>query len=112
MAGRPWPSPSLSLLRSPPERITSPSPGPISPILNRLRGSTDRDAQGGVMMEAALASALIVPEPESLLELLIVALDPPAQLSELHEAVEGDVLRQGTAWQSRSTLVQVRGCLM
>jgi hypothetical protein len=46
-------------------------------------------------MEAAPAAPLIVPEPEFLLELLVVALDAPAQLGKADETVEGDVPRQG-----------------
>src|SRR4051794_4748134 len=46
-------------------------------------------------METAPAPPLIVPEPEFLLELLVVALDPPAQLGQRDEAVEGDVLGKG-----------------
>src|SRR4051794_36504698 len=46
-------------------------------------------------MEAAPAAPLIVPEPEFLLELLVVALDAPAQLGKADETVEGDVHRQG-----------------
>src|SRR4028118_1861828 len=46
-------------------------------------------------MEAAPASPLIVSKPKFLLELLVVALDPPAQLGKLDEALEGDVLGQG-----------------
>src|SRR3954467_501702 len=46
-------------------------------------------------MEAAPAPPLVVPQPEFLLELLIVALNPPAQLGQRDEAVEGDVLGKG-----------------
>ena len=41
MAGRPWPSPSLNLLRSPPERITSPSPEAHQPNSNTTRSGTN-----------------------------------------------------------------------
>ena len=37
------------------------------------------DAQGGMMMKAAPAPALIMSKPEFLLQFLIVALNPPAQ---------------------------------
>ena len=46
-------------------------------------------------MEAAPAAALVMPEPEFLLEFLVVALDPPAQFRRIDQALEGDVLRQG-----------------
>ena len=39
-------------------------------------------------MEPAPAAPLIVPQPEFLLELLVVALDPPAQLGKRDEAVD------------------------
>ena len=47
------------------------------------------------MMEAAPSAAFIVPEAEFLLELLVVALDAPAQLGEIDQAVERDVVRKG-----------------
>ena len=40
------------------------------------------DAKRGVMVEAAPAAALEVPEPEFLLELLVVAFDAPPELGE------------------------------
>ena len=46
-------------------------------------------------MEAAPAPTLVVPEPQFLLELLVVALDAPAQLGQVDEALEDNVLRQG-----------------
>ncbi len=36
------------------------------------------DAQRGVMVEATPAASLVVAQPELLLEVLVVALDPPA----------------------------------
>src|SRR3954470_22801348 len=54
-----------------------------------------RDAQRGVMVEAAPAAALVVPEPDFLLEILVVPLDPPAQLSQVDHLLEADLLRQG-----------------
>src|SRR5579864_4006345 len=41
-----------------------------------------------MMMKAAPTAALEVPQPKFLLELLIVALDAPAQLSEIDHAIE------------------------
>src|SRR5215218_6564134 len=48
-----------------------------------------------MMVEAAPAAALVVPEPEFLLELLVVAFDAPPELGEFDQAREADVLRQG-----------------
>src|SRR5277367_4713141 len=48
-----------------------------------------------MVMEAAPASALEVAEPDLLLELLIVALDAPAQLGEVDEAPQADVFGKG-----------------
>ena len=47
------------------------------------------------MVETAPAPPLVVPEPEFLFELLVVALDPPAQFGQMDETIEGGVLRQG-----------------
>src|SRR3979490_558869 len=46
------------------------------------------------MMEATPAAPFVVTEPDLLLELLIVALDAPAQLGQIDELREADVLRQ------------------
>ena len=46
------------------------------------------------MMEATPATALEVPEPKFLLEFLIVALDPPAQLGQSDQTRERRVGRQ------------------
>src|SRR5712671_1299424 len=46
------------------------------------------------MVKAAPASSLVMAESEFLLEVLVVALDPPAQLGEIDEFVEWNVLRQ------------------
>src|SRR3954447_15905875 len=53
------------------------------------------DAKRGVMVEAAPAAALVVPEPQFLLELLVVAFDAPPELGEFNQARETNVLRQG-----------------
>src|SRR5829696_4350613 len=47
------------------------------------------------VVEAAPAAALVVPEPEFLLELLVIALDAPPELGEFDQALEADVLGQG-----------------
>src|SRR3982751_2693792 len=47
------------------------------------------------MVETAPAAALVVPEPQFLLELLVIAFDAPPELGEFDQAHEADVLRQG-----------------
>src|SRR3954447_10861077 len=54
-----------------------------------------RHAQTGMVVEAAPAAALIVPEPEFLLELLVVAFDAPPELGKLDHALKADLLWQG-----------------
>src|SRR5215212_9791903 len=54
-----------------------------------------RHAQTGMVVEPAPAAALVVPEPEFLLELLVVAFDAPPELGEFDQAREADLLRQG-----------------
>src|SRR4051794_18220092 len=49
------------------------------------------DAQTGMVVEAAPAAALVVPEPQLLLELLVVALDAPSELGEFNQAREADL---------------------
>src|SRR5450759_493493 len=44
--------------------------------------SVGRDAESSVMMEASPSAPFIMPEPEFLLEFLVIALDAPAQLGE------------------------------
>src|SRR5207244_6104962 len=46
------------------------------------------------MMEAAPATTFEMSEPDLLLEFLIVALDAPAQLGEVDQTMEGNVLRK------------------
>src|SRR5215213_5866820 len=53
-----------------------------------------RHAQSGMVVEAAPAAALIVPKPEFLLELLVVALDAPPELGKVDQAREANVLGQ------------------
>src|SRR3954469_17011279 len=48
-----------------------------------------------MVVEPAPAAALVVPQPEFLLELLVVAFDAPPELGEFDQALEADVLRQG-----------------
>ena len=52
------------------------------------------DAQRGVVMEASPAAPLEMPEPDLLLELLIVALDAPTQLGHVHQRAERNVVRK------------------
>src|SRR5215210_3650597 len=57
-------------------------------------------AQAGMVVEAAPAAALVVPEPEFLLELLVVAFDAPPKLGEFDHAREADIL-----WQRREPVL-------
>jgi hypothetical protein len=61
----------------------------------RDQKSVGRDAQRGMVMEAAPASSFEMPEPDLLFELLIIALDTPTEFGEVHQFAEGDVFRQG-----------------
>src|SRR3954466_11115153 len=54
-----------------------------------------RDAQRGVMVEAAPAAAPAVPEPDFLLEILGLPLEAPAQLSQVDQIGEAGLLGQG-----------------
>ena len=56
--------------------------------------SVSRHAQRGVVVEATPPSAFEMSEPDLLFEFLIITLDPPAQLGEIHKAAEGDVFRE------------------
>src|SRR3954451_17404355 len=47
------------------------------------------------MVEAAPAASLVVSKTQFLFELLVVAFDPPAQLGQIDQAVEGHVRRDG-----------------
>src|ERR687894_717076 len=46
------------------------------------------DAEAGVVVEAAPAAALVVPEADLLLQFLVIALDHPARLGGVHEVAE------------------------
>ena len=56
--------------------------------------SVGRNAKGGVMVEAAPSSSFEMSQPDFLLEFLIVAFDPPSQLSNVDELTERDVFRK------------------
>src|SRR3954469_8494711 len=47
------------------------------------------------MMEAAPAPSFVVPEAQFLFQLLIIALDPPAQFGQIDQAIERHVRRNG-----------------
>src|SRR4051812_15826198 len=53
-----------------------------------------------MVVETAPAAALVVPEPQFLLELLVVAFDTPPELGEFDQALEGDLL-----WQRREPVL-------
>ena len=48
-----------------------------------------------MVVEAAPSTPFEVPEPDFPLELLIVALDAPAQLGEVDQTTEGDLFGKG-----------------
>ena len=51
------------------------------------------------MVEAAPAAALVMPKAEFLLEFLVIALDPPAQLGQIDQSLEGDIKEKvGEQW--------------
>ena len=52
------------------------------------------NTKGGMVVEAAPPAPFIIPKAEFLLELLIIALDPPSQLCQINQAVERDILGQ------------------
>src|SRR5260370_20558094 len=56
--------------------------------------SVSRDAQRGVVVEASPTSPFEMSKPELLFQLLIIALDAPAQLGQIDQAFEGDVRGQ------------------
>lgn len=56
--------------------------------------SVGGDAQARMVMESSPASALVVAQPQVLLEFLIVALDAPAHLRFVHHALERHGLGQ------------------
>src|SRR5690242_20084847 len=47
------------------------------------------------MMEAAPAASLVVPEAQFLFQLLVIALDAPAQFGQIDQAIEGHIRREG-----------------
>ena len=50
------------------------------------------NAQAGVVMKASPATAFVVAQPQILLEVLIVALDSPAHLGLINQALQRDAL--------------------
>ena len=51
----------------------------------RHKKAIGRNAQGGVVVKAAPAATFVMPQPEVLLEALVVALDAPAQVCHAHQ---------------------------
>ena len=47
-----------------------------------------------MVVEAAPPAPFIIAKPEFLLQLLIIALDPPSQLCQIDQTIEGDILGQ------------------
>ena len=52
------------------------------------------NTEGGMVVEAAPPAPLIITKAEFLLQLLIIALDPPSPLCEIDQTFEGDILGQ------------------
>src|SRR3954454_10190616 len=48
------------------------------------------------MMEAAPAASLVVPKAQFLFQLLVIALDPPAQFGQIDQAIKWDIRRKGS----------------
>src|SRR3954462_10248133 len=48
------------------------------------------------MMETAPTAPLVVPQAQFLFQLLVIALDPPAQFRQIDQALEGHVRRDGS----------------
>ena len=48
-----------------------------------------------MVVEASPAAPLVMSKAEFLLEFLIIALDPPAQLGQVDQPLEGDVIGKG-----------------
>ena len=65
------------------------------PLAPGHQEAISRDAQRGVMVKAAPASALIVVQAEVLFQVLVVALDAPAHLGHEHQLFQGRVLGGG-----------------
>jgi len=57
--------------------------------------SVGGDTQRGVMMKAALTSALVMAKAEFLLEVLVIAFDAPPQFGGVHQGAPADTDRQG-----------------
>src|SRR4029077_19481121 len=57
--------------------------------------SVGRDAQRGVMVEATPSAAFKMPEPDLLLEFLIITLNAPTQLGGVNQIAQRNVSRQG-----------------
>jgi hypothetical protein len=56
--------------------------------------SVSGDAEGGVMVKAAPTARFKMPEPDLLLEFLIIALDASAQLGDIDQARKADLFRK------------------
>src|SRR5215813_12856493 len=62
--------------------------------------SIDRDAERRVMVKTSPSSSFEVTEPDLLLELLVIALDAPAQLGVVDQPTEADVV-----WKRREPVL-------
>ncbi len=66
--------------------------GVLQPL--RQQEAVGGDAESGVVMKAAPATALVLSQPQVLLEILVVALDSPAHLGLVDHALQRRVLGQ------------------
>src|SRR5712671_5746515 len=56
------------------------------------------NTEGGMVVEAAPPAPFIITKPEFLLQLLIIALDPPSQLCDINQTFEGDIEAPPNWW--------------
>src|ERR1700731_4161645 len=52
------------------------------------------NTEGGMVVEAAPPAPFIITKPEFLLQLLIIAFDPPSQLCQIDQTIEGGIFGQ------------------
>src|ERR1700730_11558357 len=69
------------------------------------------NTEGGMVVEAAPPAPLIITKAEFLLQLLIIALDPPSQLGDINQTFEGRyplAKWQTNTWSARLLLAATR----
>ena len=76
-----------------------------------IRKPVSGDTECRMMVEAAPPASVIIAKAEFLLELLIIALDPPPQLCQIDQTIEGGIFGQGgktNTWSARFRLRATR----